>query len=202
MICNGPRFSPDQEQVSQQPARNGSRRLYGVGKVEVGEDSDGSCPLPSKPSRRQRATPSTRLIVRRRSNRQKTHLNSGNSSPRSPSDRGRYRMPSPPDLQSSDGEPHTQAPRAKFEEWPLGQAFPKRITLDGSVSFQLQFTWEPCKNEKGGADGGSSKNLSPRTPARKSMAKRSTARNAFTPKENRLLITLKNQGLSWEDIHT
>jgi hypothetical protein len=77
------------------------------------------------------------------------------------------------------------------------------FTIDGSVTFQLQFTWEPCTNEQADANTSSHKVACPRlrTPSIITR-KRGMARSNFTPEEDSLIITLKDQGMSWRDIHT
>ena len=49
---------------------------------------------------------------------------------------------------TSDRESETdEAPVAKFEEWPLGNAVLKRVTMGGAPpTFVVQFTWDPCAN--------------------------------------------------------
>lgn len=40
-----------------------------------------------------------------------------------------------------------EATVAKFEEWPLGNAVLKRVTMDGApATFVVQFTWDLCAN--------------------------------------------------------
>ncbi|KAI3339716.1 hypothetical protein F4824DRAFT_35622 [Ustulina deusta] len=34
--------------------------------------------------------------------------------------------------------------KAVFEEWPLGNAVLKRVTVGGTTTFQVQFTWDSC----------------------------------------------------------
>lgn len=112
-------------------------------------------------------------------------------------------MPSPPHSHTSDDESQSQALTAKFEEWPLGQAVLKRITIDGSVTFQLQFTWDPCSSEQDSASRVSHMVGHPghRAPNAIQRAKGGTARSKFTLEEDKLILTLKDQALSWEDIH-
>ncbi|RYP49032.1 hypothetical protein DL768_005172 [Monosporascus sp. mg162] len=85
-----------------------------------------------------------------------------------------------------------QAPMAKYEEWPLGNAVPKRTTVNDLAAFQLQFTWDSCVNH------GHEKLPVKRRPC----TKRSTAtRVTFTPDEDDLLINPKSQGLPWRKIY-
>lgn len=57
-----PDSESDQDQVSLKPLRNGFSSLWHK-QAEMDEDNDGICSLPSKPSRLQKASPSTRSIV-------------------------------------------------------------------------------------------------------------------------------------------
>lgn len=64
--------------------------------------------------------------------------------PRVPA-RSQRSIPSPPSSWGPILEEETvKAPVAKFEEWPLGNAVFKRVTLNGVPTFQLQFTRDPC----------------------------------------------------------
>jgi hypothetical protein len=188
----------DQDQAPQPPVYKGFHRPFGANEIETDEDDGSIDQQPSESSRRQKAMRSPSSPVPRRSTRKKTQSASGNLSRRSYLAAGRYGMPSPPHTYTSDDEPRIETPTAKFEEWPLGQAVLKRINIDGSVTFQLQFTWEPCDKNQGSVRGGSHKNSLPRT---KSMAKQSESTKNYSPEEDSLLIALKDQGLSWKDIH-
>jgi hypothetical protein len=194
----------DQDQAPQPPAYNSFHGLSRSNEIETDED-DGSINLqPSEPSRRWKAIRSPNSTVPRRSTRKKTQSASGNLSRRSSSAAGRYGIPSPPHTYTSDDESHIETPTAKFEEWPLGQAVLKRITIDGAVTFQLEFKWEPCTNERSGMRTVSHRVAPPRPKARSATTKgkRGSARSNFTPEEDNLIITLKDRGLSWRDIHT
>ncbi|KAF2962626.1 hypothetical protein GQX73_g10947 [Xylaria multiplex] len=39
-------------------------------------------------------------------------------------------------------------PKPVFEEWPLGNAVLKRVTVNGITTFQVQFTWDSCAMHK------------------------------------------------------
>ncbi len=56
---------------------------------------------------------------------------------------------------ASERESETdEAPVAKFEEWPLGSAVLKRVTVDGApATFVVQFTWDPRANYGRGHHG-------------------------------------------------
>ncbi|RYP45030.1 hypothetical protein DL768_008572 [Monosporascus sp. mg162] len=41
-----------------------------------------------------------------------------------------------------------QVPLARFEQWPLQGAVLKRVTLGGSVTFQLEFAWDMCTSHQ------------------------------------------------------
>ncbi|RYP13401.1 hypothetical protein DL767_010759 [Monosporascus sp. MG133] len=77
-------------------------------------------------SRLQQAPRSTQHSKRRRSQR-------NNPNPLSPN------RPIP-------GKETVKAPVAKFEEWPLGNAVLKRVTVDGVATFQLEFGWNAPAN--------------------------------------------------------
>ncbi|KAI9147393.1 hypothetical protein HJFPF1_12413 [Paramyrothecium foliicola] len=187
----------DQDQAPQPPVYNGFCGLSSVNETETDEDDGSINKQPSETSRRRKAMRSPSSTVPRRSTRKKMQSTSGNFSRQSSLAAGRYGMPSPPHTYTSDDESHIETPTAKFEEWPLGQAVLKRITIDGSVTFQLQFTWEPCDKNQRNAPGGSHKNPLPRT---KSVAKQSVSTKSYSAEEDSLLIALKDQGLSWNDI--
>ncbi|KAI9148642.1 hypothetical protein HJFPF1_10683 [Paramyrothecium foliicola] len=144
----------DQDQAPQPPIYNSFHGLSRLNETETDEDDDSINQQPSESSRRRKAT--AQLFLE--------------------GPLGRKR--SQPAETSHDGALRLQT--AKFEEWPLGQAALKRITIDGSVTFQLQFTWEPCDKNQG----------SP-----------SVSTKNYSPEEDSLLIALKDQGLSWKDIH-
>ncbi|KAL7917971.1 hypothetical protein ACQKWADRAFT_331280 [Trichoderma austrokoningii] len=161
-----PNSDSDQDQAPRQPLSNGFHGLSSSNETEVDQDDDGICHRPSESSRRRKAITSPSSNVPRRSTRKKPQSASGNSSRRCSSAAGRY------------------APTSKFEEWPLGQAVLKRITIDGLAGINTVSR--------------------PRSGTTSATTKRNqgTARSNFTPEEDGLIITLKDQGLSWKDIHT
>ncbi|KAH7309909.1 hypothetical protein B0I35DRAFT_440815, partial [Stachybotrys elegans] len=200
-LDDGPYHPPDSEsdlnRITRQPQHQGSRRTTSdTSEADMDDDSDGVCLPPSRPTKRRKASPATASTACRRSTRQK-HRRNTSTSPRSRPATGLHRMPSPPYSLSSNNEAQVQIPAAKFEEWPLGEAVLKRITMNGSVTFQLQFTWKPCEKEEAGANRASSKSSSLMN---KTVGKRGLG-GTFTPEEDSLLVTLKNQGLAWKDIH-
>ncbi|KEY63890.1 hypothetical protein S7711_11563 [Stachybotrys chartarum IBT 7711] len=168
----------------------------GTREADMDDDSDGICLPPSRPTKRRKASPIATPTAYRRSTRQKHHQNTS-MSPRSRPATGLHRMPSPPYSLSSNHEAQVQTPATKFKEWPLREAILKRITINGSATFQLQFTWEPCENKEAGANQASTKASSLMN---KTIGKRGPV-GTFTPEEDSLLIKLKNQGLAWKDIH-
>ena len=120
----------------------------------------------------------------------------------------------PPSSQSSASERESEtdeAPVAKFEEWPLGNAVLKRVTVDGApATFVVQFTWDPCTEHGAGhrrtENRGTVSSAKRRRPARqksKGSTKdedkpTSTSRRArYTPVDNAKIRQLKDQGLSW-----
>jgi len=104
-----------------------------------------------------------------------------------------------------------RTPAATFEEWPLGNAVLKRVTMNGSPpTFMLQFTWGPCAEHGAGHRGtenrGTVSSAKRRRPARqksKGSTKdedkpTSTSRRArYTPADDAKIRQLKEQGLSW-----
>ncbi|KAH7322555.1 hypothetical protein B0I35DRAFT_425982 [Stachybotrys elegans] len=187
----------DLDRTTRQPQHQGSRGTpSGTSEADMDDDSDGVCLPPSRPTKRRKASPVVAPTACRRSTRQK-HRRNTSTSPRNRPATDLHRMPSPPQSLSSNNEAQVQIPAAKFEEWPLGEAILKRITINGSVTFQLQFTWEPCENKEAAANRASTKASSLMN---KAVGKRGLVGN-FTPEEDSLLVMLKNQGLAWKDIH-
>ena len=104
-----------------------------------------------------------------------------------------------------------EAPDAKFEEWPLGNAVLKRVTVDGApATFMLQFTWGPCAEHGAGHRG--TENQAAVSSAKRhrsagQKSKRSTKdedkptstskRARYTPADDAKIRQLKEQGLSW-----
>ncbi|KAH7304483.1 hypothetical protein B0I35DRAFT_151443 [Stachybotrys elegans] len=200
-LDDGPYQPPDSEsdldRITRQPQHQGSRGTPSdASEADIDDDSDGVCMSPSRPTKRRKTSPATAPTACRRSTRQK-HRQNTSTSPRSRPATGLHRMPSPSCSLSSNNEAQVQTPAAKFEEWPLGEAILKRITINGSVTFQLQFTWEPCENKEAGANRASTKASSLMN---KTVRKRGPV-GTFTRDEDSLLINLKNQGLAWKDIH-
>jgi hypothetical protein len=189
----------DEEQAPRHPLHSLIHELSGSSEVEMDEDSESICPRPSKSRRPRKAILSPSLTIPRGCAKGGTQADSGKSSRWISSAASRYTIPSPPHSQSSGGEAHTQAPTAKFEEWPLGQAVLKRVTINGSVTFQLQFTWEPYKSKQASTQVGLHNSLSHST---RPITKRRAVTKSYSPEEDSLIIALKEQGLSWKDIHT
>lgn len=114
--------------------------------------------------------------------------------------RGRPRrqtIPSPPLSHiSHDDQGSAESPSGRYEEWPLENVCLKRVTEDGTTTFQLQFSWD--SPTKYGHETGTRRDL----PKSGSSAKHSSVtRVTFTAEEDDLLIELKRQGLSWQETH-
>jgi hypothetical protein len=109
--------------------------------------------------------------------------------------RNRPSIPCPPSSQGpASDEETTKAHAAKFEEWPLGNAVFKRVTLDGITTFQLQFTWDPCLEHDG-------RRVRSSTRAAKSQGTtgnpKPTRRARYTSQDDAKICQLKEQGLPW-----
>ena len=193
-----PDSNSNEDEAAQRTLLNGFLECSGSSETEMEEEVNSICSLPPRVPRCQKTVSSANSTVPRKSTRQKSKTTSGNSLRRSSSAADQCGMPSPSYSHSSDGESHAQAPTAKFEEWPLERAVLKRITINGSATFQLEFNWEPCGNNHVKARGSSNKNPLPRA---RPGAKRRVAAKDYSPEEDSLLIALKAQGLSWKDIH-
>ncbi|KAK1637330.1 hypothetical protein BDP81DRAFT_222472 [Colletotrichum phormii] len=103
---------------------------------------------------------------------------------------------------STDNELDPKSFFARYDEWPLKDAVLKRITDGFITTFQLQ--WEQPSTERqqthcypsvGLASGSSLKR-------RKSARRSAKSRCPFSEQENKLLVQLKGQGLSWREIHS
>ncbi len=111
------------------------------------------------------------------------------------------------DSDSSEDNETVQVPAARFQEWPLGNAVLKRVVINGQATFQLQFTWDPCTNDKHKASTvkGVQSNIlvkSCRSTRRKTATRRKTgSRSSWTHEEEEFLIELKKEGLTWNNIH-
>lgn len=94
-----------------------------------------------------------------------------------------------------------EMPAARYEEWPLQGAMLKRLFVDGKVTFQLQFGWEPCVGDH--SPGSHSDNRSQTQGAEGShRTQRSPASNDYTREEEDLIAKLKEeQQLRWPEIH-
>ncbi|KAK7211927.1 hypothetical protein V2G26_019105 [Clonostachys chloroleuca] len=94
-----------------------------------------------------------------------------------------------------------EMPAARYEEWPLQGAMLKRLFVDGKVTFQLQFGWEPCVG--GHSPGSHSDNRSQTQEAEGShRTQRSPASNDYTREEEDLIVKLKEEEqLRWPEIH-
>ncbi|KAK4149973.1 hypothetical protein C8A00DRAFT_18417, partial [Chaetomidium leptoderma] len=121
---------------------------------------------------------------------------------------------SPPSSQGSTSERESETPIAKFEEWPLGNAVLKRVTMGGApATFVVQFTWDPCANHGIGHHGPENRSsvssakrhhptkqkstTSMKNKATSARAKPSSRRARYTPEDDAKIRQLKEQGLSW-----
>ncbi|KAI3545675.1 hypothetical protein CABS02_09213 [Colletotrichum abscissum] len=110
-------------------------------------------------------------------------------------------LTSPVSPASTDNEIDPRSFFGQYDEWPLKNPVLKRTTDGFVTTFQLQ--WEQPSTEgqqthcypSVGRPSGSS--MQRRKPARRSAK----SRRPFSEQENRLLIQLKGQGLSWREIH-
>jgi hypothetical protein len=76
----------------------------------------------------------------------------------------------------------------------------KYVTVSGMTAFQLQWSVGPCTKHE--YRDRAARNRQCKSPVKGNLpAKRGVMRLIFTPNEDDLLIRLKNQGLSWEEIH-
>ncbi|CAG9955995.1 unnamed protein product [Clonostachys rosea f. rosea IK726] len=94
-----------------------------------------------------------------------------------------------------------EMPVARYEEWPLQGATLKRLAMNGKMTFQLQFGWEPCVG--GHAPGSHSDDKFQSQVAKRShRTQRSPASHSFTCEEDDLIVKLKEeQQLRWPEIH-
>ena len=100
-----------------------------------------------------------------------------------------------------------RTPAATFEEFPLGDAVLKRVTMDGSPpTFMVQFTWDQCAEH--GAEycrtenrGTTAKRHHPARQKSNKITKHkgkptSTSRRArYTPADDAKILRLKERGL-------
>ncbi|KAK4656414.1 hypothetical protein QC762_310925 [Podospora pseudocomata] len=88
---------------------------------------------------------------------------------------------------------------ARFEEWPLGDVFLKRITEGGKATFQLQFDWDSdlCQPHAGRSVSNPKKRRRP-SKTLPSVAKSPGAR--WTPEEDETVRRMKQDGDYWATI--
>jgi hypothetical protein len=79
----------------------------------------------------------------------------------------------------------------------------KRVTENGMVTFQLQFTWDECRKQGGTAQpkGQHTVTDAPQATTHRTTNQYRATRAAFTAEEDNLAIKLKEDGLPWKDIH-
>ncbi|KAM5365752.1 hypothetical protein ACJZ2D_010821 [Fusarium nematophilum] len=106
-------------------------------------------------------------------------------------------MPTPSHSSSSQtGDDLDEAACATFEEWPLHDVCLKRVTEQGTTTFQLQFTWDPHGHKKRASEDRAEAKRHGRIGRCRNTNRR------FTADEDERLIELKeNHGLSWGVIH-
>ncbi|KAL2263072.1 hypothetical protein VTK26DRAFT_8297 [Humicola hyalothermophila] len=116
------------------------------------------------PRRKRRRVSTVAVATGRTASQRQTRPDRGDSSsreargssrrPKRQGKRGAARPPSPRES-TLERDPETdRAAAAMFEEWPLGNAVLKRVTMDGSPpTFVVQFTWDPCAKHGTGHHG-------------------------------------------------
>ena len=113
-------------------------------------------------------------------------------------------IPSPPTSHATSEDRNASICAAKFEEWPLENVILKRVTMDGMMTFQLQFEWpfhvphSPGKVTKGNAYSAASMKMTG------SKAKRVCGTSArFTPQEDDFLVKLRKgqDNISWAETY-
>ncbi|KAG5803242.1 hypothetical protein H9Q74_013062 [Fusarium xylarioides] len=110
---------------------------------------------------------------------------------------------SPAVSQLTSGEAETGPVLAKFEQWQVKNAVLKRITENGSATFQLQFDWSPCLEHGHASNAGQSCVALPSLRTISKTKRRASATRAhYTTQEDDLLLELKEgKGLTWPQIH-
>jgi hypothetical protein len=141
-------------------------------------------------SKRRRSSKSSEAVGPRRYPRRRVAQSSANmTSSRQVRNRG---IISPP-LSRYPSEPGSveDGPITTFQEWPLEGATLKRVVEGGVATFQLQFSWDLC-TERGNYVEAPPKGRTPLS---------AKGRGPFTADEDAMLIKLKEQGISWKEIH-
>ncbi|KAL2024960.1 hypothetical protein VTK56DRAFT_3659 [Thermocarpiscus australiensis] len=190
--------------------------------AEHGEKDDAVRP----PHRKHRRVSTVTVTTGRTASQRQTRPDRGDSSsrearrssrrPKRQGKRGAARPPSPRES-TLERDPETErAAAAMFEEWPLGNAVLKRVTMDGSPpTFVVQFTWDPCAKHETvhhGTDNRSFVSAAKRhRPANQRSARyikekdapadskptSTSRRERYTPDDDKKIRQLKEQGLSW-----
>lgn len=79
---------------------------------------------------------------------------------------------------------------ADFEEWMLPDTIFKRVTMDGRVTFQLQFSWDPCTKHSRGTRSSQPPQDTPAfdgsSSTKRGKSSRGSSRGARTPGKNPL----------------
>ncbi|KAK4233638.1 hypothetical protein C8A03DRAFT_19323 [Achaetomium macrosporum] len=178
-----------------------------------------------RPPRRKRRRVSTVTVTTgRTASQRQTRPDRGDSlsrearrSSRRPKRQGKRGAAHPPSSRESTLERDPEADRAAaatFEEWPLGNAALKRVIMDGSpATFVVQFTWDPYAKHGTGhhrMENRSSVSAAKRhRPAKQRTAryvkdkdapansKPTSRRERYSPKDDKKIRQMKEQGLSW-----
>ncbi|KAI0526159.1 hypothetical protein F5B22DRAFT_145947 [Xylaria bambusicola] len=154
------------------------------------EEGDDTCQPPSK---RRKASSLARSTILGSAIQQHLHLDAASCSQRvrtSASGRKRFDrhgvLGLPPSRKSIDR-------KTVFEEWPLGNAVLKRVTVGGMTTFQVQFTWDTCATH--GRKDHATEDPQDNYPVRKSSSLRrgGAAGPPLTPEDT--LIELTDDGI-------
>jgi len=172
----GGSVAPPRAQEVQPPASQvGAKRQRHLGRHRHSRTDDGEDYCPSvcsdtehsedealRPPRRKRRRASTAThTAEKTAPQQQTRPGRGDSSKEARRPSRHPRRQRSATHSSSSREPTLErdtetdrTPAATFEEWPLGNAVLKRVTMNGSPpTFMLQFTWGPCAEHGAGHRG-------------------------------------------------
>ncbi|KAK0655337.1 hypothetical protein B0T16DRAFT_451038 [Cercophora newfieldiana] len=234
----GPSMQPSASQDSVEPQRDLDRRRHRDTDGEdyrpiVGSDAEQSKDdddVDRQPRRKRRRVSGTTLATSGTASQQQTRSCRGGGSPSGAAQRSSRRpkrrldrnLPNPPSSRRSALERESEtdrAPVAEFEEWPLGNAILKRVTMDGSLPvFVVQFTWDPCAKHGTGHHGtedrssfstakrhrpakqGSTRYAKDKDTTANSKPTSTPRRAKYTPEDDAKIRRLKERGLSWPAI--
>ncbi|KAK4096360.1 hypothetical protein N658DRAFT_519247 [Parathielavia hyrcaniae] len=117
--------------------------------AKQGKNEDVVQPPPGKRRRVNTSTLTTRRTAPKRRTRPQPSPTQG---PKRRQSQRSSSKPQPPQKPQSSGrsvleeETRTEDTFASFEEWPLEAVVLKRALVNGTATFQVQFTWNPCTN--------------------------------------------------------